>query len=498
MSMTNSIRFKTSILYTSVLGCILVALSVVNFLSLRSLLFHNLDSALMNDALQVQTMLELFEELDMSHVITFDMFDRAFSSGMREAYAASQYRKIRLLRRWWEEEASHLRLRKRFVSVFDMSRNLLVDMRLNGGPDLEFILRQVDFNKDSVAFETVRFNGEKIRTVNYPFRYKNRFLYVVQLGVSMTPAFVVLNTFLFYALVAVAAILIITLFMGRFIAARVLDPVDQVVSLANSISHQDLSGRLTLGNTDAEMKNLVDSFNTMLDRLQRSFAQIHDFSSHVAHELKTPLAIIKGELEVALMSDRPLDEYKQVMTLCLEEVDRQIRIVDDLLFLARAEYRTDIFHFERVSLKEFVHDVHEQFGMVALEKGHELVLDDRIDRELFVNIDKPHLRRLLFNLLNNAVKYSYKGSKIELSVSSDKSNGFIMVKDSGRGIATEHIGRIFDKFYRVPNVEANESFSCGLGLSIASSIARVHSGSLSVESEPGRGSVFTVSIPLYD
>jgi signal transduction histidine kinase len=233
----------------------------------------------------------------------------------------------------------------------------------------------------------------------------------------------------------------------------------------------------------------------MIDRLDRSFTHINEFSSHVAHELKTPLAIVKGELELALSGENSRDEDRRVMKVSLQEVDRLIKIIKDLLLLAKFEYSLNIFKMERMDLAEFIKDIYQHSKVLAAEK------DIRLDlicpeREIWIQGDTTHLRRLFFNLVHNAVKFTPQGGEIILRVEYRDSTALVSVKDTGEGISPKDQARIFEKFFTIPGPDKKETPGTGLGLCLARSIARAHGGDIGFESAPKKGSTFTVYLPL--
>ena len=167
------------------------------------------------------------------------------------------------------------------------------------------------------------------------------------------------------------AILLITLFMGSFLTRRILKSVTDVTMTANSISQKNLNMRIPEQKLDHEMEELVGSFNRMIERLEQSFAHVNEFSSHVAHELKTPLAIIKSELELALSGGNTKEEDKRVMNVALGEIDRLIKTIKDLLLLAKLEYKLNIFKMEEIDITEFLKDIYQAFQNIG---GHKRIL----------------------------------------------------------------------------------------------------------------------------
>ena len=168
--------------------------------------------------------------------------------------------------------------------------------------------------------------------------------------------------------------------MGSIFARSILKPVTAVVNLADNITHKDLTARIKVQQVDEEMKHLISSFNAMIDRLEQSFSHISEFSSHVAHELKTPLAIMKGEIELALGQDRDEKECNRVLLGCHDEIERMIRIINDLLLLARLDYKPDVFKFEKIDLVKFLGDFYEHSRVLASSKNIEVKFPEKNDR----------------------------------------------------------------------------------------------------------------------
>jgi len=269
--------------------------------------------------------------------------------------------------------------------------------------------------------------------------------------------------------------------------------VVKATEIVEEISHSDLHLRIPEMEADAEMRGLISAFNAMIGRLETSFAHVNEFSSHVAHELKTPLAIVRGEVELALQEPRDILEYQRVLAVSLEEVDRLIRIIKDLLLLARLDYNPDVFSFEKINLKDFLAEIHEYTHILCAEKGVTSGLAVP-GADCFVRADRVHLRRLFLNLIHNAVKFTPPGGDIRIHMATRGNDVRIAVSDTGPGISPADQEKIFEKFFRAH--DAKTAPGTGLGLSIARSIARAHQGRIDVQSISGQGSTFTVSLPL--
>ncbi|MBF0594020.1 MAG: HAMP domain-containing protein [Candidatus Omnitrophica bacterium] len=486
---TKSIRFKTTILYSCILGAILVVFSIYIFHSVRGILHKNADDELKLKAEQVVATVNAYAEISGGRLPPTSLM-REFLSDNAVALPGKE-----AIDKLWNKHRWLLGAHKDIFLIADINGKALMqsdNMPLGAREQIE--QRTLKRFKD-IVFDDLRVDRAAFRGVNYPFTFASRKLLVLYLAVPMSSVNRVLSQLLVLIVIGIGAVVFLSLFIGSFLTRSILRPMTEVTLTANNITQKNLGIRIPEKDLDEEMLLLVDSFNQMIDRLERSFAHINEFSSHAAHELKTPLAIIKGELEFALSTDNSREEDRRVMAVALREVERLIRITKDLLLLAKFEYKLNIFKMERMDLTAFIEDIAQHSQLLAAEKS--ITLDTEIAGEpLWVEGDATHLRRLFFNLVHNAVKFTPCGGRITLSMRVAEHRALVAVKDTGEGIAPENQQKIFDKFYSVPRQEAREPGGNGLGLCMARSIARAHGGDISVESALGQGAVFTVSIPL--
>jgi heavy metal sensor kinase len=285
--------------------------------------------------------------------------------------------------------------------------------------------------------------------------------------------------------------------LGRVIASRILKPVIEITRTAENITHENLSERVKPKHIDHEMRYLVGAFNDMIGRLEESFKYISEFSSHVAHELKTPLAIIKGESELALRKNRDAEDYKRAIKINLEETERMLKVVNDLLLLTRLDYRHDVFKFEQIDFIKFLAEIYEQSEILASVK--KIKINTHFPNgTIYVNGDKLHLRRLFFNILDNAIKFTPEKGRIDMSIFTEDKIVMVSVSDTGIGISDEDLPQIFNRFFRGDTEGKSKESGSGLGLSIALSIAKIHNGNISVKSNPTEGTTFSVALPIHN
>src|SRR5262249_27236544 len=255
---------------------------------------------------------------------------------------------------------------------------------------------------------------------------------------------------------------------GAAIARAALRPIADVSRTARRITAEDLSQRIPTRLTRDEVDHLVDTLNAMLGRLDDAFAQMRRFAADAAHELRTPLTVLKGGIEVALRTPRSAEEYRRVLQSSLEEVERLIRLAEDLLLLARTS--TDLGTAvgrtrERVELESVVVDVLDVGTGLARGTGVSVRLGDCAPAAVFGNA--ADLRRALLNLVENAVKYTPAGGRVELALTQADRWASIAVRDTGPGIDPGDAERIFQPFVRLDADGGPQTGGSGLGLSIA-------------------------------
>jgi heavy metal sensor kinase len=288
--------------------------------------------------------------------------------------------------------------------------------------------------------------------------------------------------------------LLVSLVGGWFLAGRALRPVLAITHAAQRIAAGDWTQRIQTPHSNDEIGQLASTFNDMIGRLEVSFRQIRQFSADASHELRTPLTITKGETELALRRPRQAEDYRVVLESNLEEIDRMSRIVDELLFLSRADLGEIKLKMLPVQLDDLVREIQQQALVLGQERNIHTVL--KAIEPVVVQGDDLRLRELLLNLVDNAVKYSQEGQTVELSLLVVGNQGKLVVRDHGIGLAPEDQGRIFDRFYRTDEARAHAAKGTGLGLAICKWIVEVHHGTIEVQSAVHGGSCFTVFLPL--
>jgi heavy metal sensor kinase len=277
---------------------------------------------------------------------------------------------------------------------------------------------------------------------------------------------------------------------GSLIIGKALRPVDHITHRARQIGAGDLRRRLEHMDSSSEMVHLTSVLNEMLDKLQKLFESQKQFVQDAAHEIRSPLAALRCRLEVALRQRRSAEDYKQVIDGAIEDTTRLSTLTEDLFLLARADSNNLVMDFREVLLSEVVGAVHAQLLPLAESKRIEFELS--LDTDCLVYADRDRLHQAFRNIAENALKYTTAGGNVRMSACCKGDEALVIVEDTGIGIEPDDQPKIFRRFYRVDPARSRSDGGTGLGLAICDQIVRAHQGRIEVESEPGRGSRFTV------
>ena len=378
--------------------------------------------------------------------------------------------------------------------LLDKDGNLLV----TGDARDHFNRRWDEIPRDSTAhfFETVVIPG-----LTYPARVCSRWAAlpdgtpcILQATYLLDRVQRSLSLYRRLGAVALIAAVLLALVGGRWLARRSLRDVGRMTQAARRIGSSTLSERIARTDTGDELDHLAETLNEMLDRVELQVRHIQQFTADAAHELRTPLAALRGSAEVALSRPRSADELRKIIEDSLEYYAQLARLTDDLLLLARAEAGRLHLDREKLRLDQAVGDMVDLFAAAAHERGIQLRLDGA--EPVWVEADPSRIRQLIGNVLDNAIKYIGQGHLIEVAVKGENGRGVISVRDDGIGISDEDLPHVFDRFYRADKVRSRQSAGgAGLGLAICQSIAKVHAGTIELERAPGTGTKVTISLP---
>lgn len=283
----------------------------------------------------------------------------------------------------------------------------------------------------------------------------------------------------------------LAIIIGFWLARGAVKPLQEVVGVAAEIEASNLDRRIGARDGPAEVQKLADTFDAMLERLGAAFQQQRNFVLDMSHEVRTPLTALRGNIDVLLMDDRLDGETRSHLERMSGEVARLVRLTSNLLYLAHADAGRELDR-RPVDLDLLCLEVYRQTKDLRPEVEFRLGHEDQVT----VVGDRDLLKQLILNLVDNSLKYTPAGGKVTLSLHQDGDRARIVVQDTGPGIAPEEIPLIFQRFYRAANSEQRISGGAGIGLAISDWIAKAHGGEIVVESQVGKGSLFTVILPL--
>jgi len=282
--------------------------------------------------------------------------------------------------------------------------------------------------------------------------------------------------------------------VGVFLTKRALKPVEKITEAAQEIEESDLSRRIEVQSED-ELGRLAIVLNQMISRLEGAFKRQRQLTADASHELRTPLAVIQASSTLALRKKRTGSDYRKALESISIEATHMSTMVESLLFLARSDSGNKRLNLDKVNLSDLLTGLVSELELLFKGKGLQFRFEAL--QNLIVRGDRIELKRLFLNLLDNAVKYTLVGGIVSVSAVKKGDNALVAITDSGIGISQEHIPHIFERFYRVDAARSTDNEGMGLGLSICNQIVQLHGGHIEVESQLGKGSTFSVSLPLF-
>ena len=293
-----------------------------------------------------------------------------------------------------------------------------------------------------------------------------------------------------------AGLFAVAVAFGWFMARRALAGVETVTRAARRIAADgQLAERVPAGRGGDEIERLAATFNRMLDRIQALVNGIKEMTDNIAHDLKSPITRIRGQAEVALTSRGAAEEYEAMAASAVEECDRLLEMINTMLFISRSEAGLTKPEITELDLAAVVRDACGLFQSLAEDK--QIVLTWEAPTQFEFSGDVRLIQRMLGNLLDNAITYSERGRAVRVTAGERGAEILIQVQDEGCGIASKHLPRLFERFYRVDKASSRDLGGTGLGLAIVKSIIENHQGRIWVDSAPGKGATFTAILPVF-
>ena len=338
------------------------------------------------------------------------------------------------------------------------------------------------------------FRGALVSSEGYPVRIIYTRIgrsIILQLGHSSQKEAQLLKTFRKIFMVTMSVMWALAVGVGWFMARRALSGVASVTRTASRISEEDLETRVVVGQHHYEIEQLSRTFNQMLDRIQRLVSGVRQMNDNIAHDLRSPITRIRGLAEVTLTGSEEIESFRQMAASTIEECDRLLSMINTMLTISRTESGVDPAQREFVDFSKLVADACELFRPIAEDKGVAMACSP--GEKVHVYGDHGMLQRMVANLIDNAVKYTARGGSISAELVCSDDYAELKIADTGMGISPDDQGKVFHRFFR--SDQSRSQGGAGLGLSLAQAVARAHGGGIALQSMPGKGSSFTVSLP---
>lgn len=379
----------------------------------------------------------------------------------------------------------------RHIAIFGADGRLMYSRNVPNAPAILGSPGRLKEIAKRPAYQTADISGQPFRILTTPFYGHERLAGFILLKYPMKKEAKINRFFLLSAPAAVLALFLPVFFLGRALVRHIQKSIEAVNIATNSIREGHLDAPIDIGPLEPELRPLAINFNAMGQRLRESFDTLRRFSSDASHELRTPLAVLKTNLEVSLRQERRADEYVETISNALDEINRLNRIVNGLLLLTRSESGENIFKNEPVEMDAIVREVSEFLAPMAEDKEIRLALS--IDCKAHIRGDGEWLHRVVFNLLDNSIKYCRPNDTVNISLARDNGILRLEVADTGPGISPAHLPHVFERFWRAPG--AGTGAGAGIGLALCRWVIEGHKGNINASSPPGNGATIVVSLP---
>lgn len=489
-----TIRFKIVLWYMTLLTITLTLFCFVIYQNYRQTLFDRLDGLLLSRADGIISSINTYwaaEKIEAAqHGRRLDITSKTFAVEFK-----------RVAQSWVENSPeiarlSDVRLPDMSFHVFDKQGRLIVssksDLQQQQLPQMilkDVLMDQLYFN--TFYTRPAKGSAKYYRQLTLAVTKGTRVAYVIQVSSSLNQLFQDLRSLRRLMFIFLPITVILTGVGGVFLAGLTLRPVNRMIRTIEKITAEDLQTSLDVPRTNDEIQKLAETFNTMLSELDVAFSAQKQFVQDASHELRTPLTILKGEIEVALRKTRTPQQYQETLESSLEEINRLYGIVENLLLMAKMDNTGVMLNKHPVDLGELIQHVAQSIKVLVDQKQIRLVV--RTPATPLINGDEQYLKRLILNLLDNAVKYTPDSGEVRIETLHKGANVLLQVANSGPGISEADLPHIFDRFYRADQARTGAGF--GLGLSIVKSIVDLHEGTISVKSSTTEGTQVTVSLP---
>jgi len=485
-----SIRFKITIVYMAILALTLSVFSAALYHYVSVSLYENMDTLLRSKA-------EGIVHAINTYWATEKIGTKRYGTGPDQYAKDEMIDFATIAQKWVQERYKDPKLLDIIIQIYDPDGTVVASSRNTqgiAGISEDIFISALDgksiFDTLAPSFPTKKLVS--FRVFITPAVQNERVEYVVEVASPLTSIQTTLDTMKVTLFILFPLTVLVTGVMGSLLATLSLRPVDSMIKTIHAITAENMKLSLALPGTRDEIEKLAETFNDMLARLDNAFTSQKRLFEDLSHDLKTPLTVMKGEFEVILKKTRSAEEYEAVLKSSLEEANKIIRLVDNLLMLASFESKKILPERRDLDLGVLVQGIATTIGKLALKKDIEMrvVKADGIT----VKADEQQLKQLFFNLLDNAVKYTNPSGVITVRIARDGGLARIEMQDTGIGMTEEHLAHVFDRFYRADKSGTDQGF--GLGLSIVKSVVDAHGGTITVKSRYSAGTTFIITLPI--
>ncbi|HTL46864.1 MAG TPA: HAMP domain-containing sensor histidine kinase [Verrucomicrobiae bacterium] len=486
-----TVKFRLTLWYALILTVFLALFAFWMRSELSRALYRDADSSLFKQAVAIDDSLSVYwrDLAEKGQEKEDVLFPAAGSAG-----DTAKHGRVANLIKEWERSEQLLGRSDLIVRILCVNKSLVIS-NLKGWerevifPDFE---RDSSFMEQGRSYQTIHFRKKPVRLYYHRVDVRKHPLFVIEAGYPLQDVQATLARLDFIMIIWIPVAVAAAGVAGWFLARRTLRPIDLMIENARQITAAHLKGRLGRSHAGDELDRLAGTLNEMMDRIALSTKTVQEFSADVSHELKTPLAIIRGEIDLALRKSRTPEALVETLRVIEGEVNGLIRLVDDLLLLMRSDSNQLQFEKKRVSLREVLEYVARRFG----ERAHEKQVDMKVapSPDLEIEGDEIYLKRLFSNLVDNAIKFTPQGGGVELKLEKHGALARVEVLDNGMGIDPSMREKVFSRFYRTDQARTHEG--AGLGLAIAKVICDAHRGNLHIDSRAPHGTVVLVDLPL--
>lgn len=388
-----------------------------------------------------------------------------------------------------EQEHKQIEVNPTFIQIVDsLGKNInktenLLDDNLKFHP----LQKEIQFYETKVA-------GSAVRQIQAPIKSDkgNTKAYLI-IAIPLEESALVLSNLKYILFISYPIMLLLLFSVSRIIAGRIISPINNIIITAEKISRDNISERISTPPRKDELYNLTVTINNLLDRLEDTILRERQFTADASHELRTPISVIKGTLEVLIRKERNPEQYKEKIKYVISETDRMANLVENLLSLARFESGFIEPMIGEINLENIIQNVIVRFDKVIKEK--QIGIEYKINNSVKIEADASMIEIIVENLISNSIKYSNNESSVIIQLYNDRTKNVFSITNFGHVISSEHINNVFNRFYRTDENRGSSIEGKGLGLAIVKRLVELQGFNISVDSSKIHGTTFRVEFP---